>query len=259
MKLPWVTGSTWQCCVFTFVFKGGRGADFQDRHAPGGHKRADRQKCLPCFLSSFVILHSLSSTLWKYLSLIIIPSITAWGNYILDEIWTKIHGIRQYLSVNDTLWPHYPLIPTHFFHSSFIHKMSKLAYAISAETTKSQQLLMLMWTRTAKLILLSASYPFACLVLLCNVRTEWLSRGRFCGCWDWLKSMCHVAGGGLQHLLCQTQHGGQWWWRGQWRSQSWWAFSKLHRKQLLSTVQPHFTLMYYVFAYTTLPIGHIHT
>lgn len=134
MKLPWVTGSTWQCCVFTSVFKGGRGPDFQDRHAPGGHKRADRQKRLPCFLSSFVILHSLSPTLWKYPSLIIIPSITAWGNYILDDIWTKIHDIRQYLSVSDTLWPHY--YPS-LFHSSFIHKMSKLAYAISAETTQS--------------------------------------------------------------------------------------------------------------------------
>lgn len=145
----------------------------------------------------------------------------------------KIHGIRQFLSVSDTLWPHY--YPS-LFHSLFIHKISKLAYAISA--TKSQQLLMLMWTRTAKLILLSASYPFACLVLLCNVRIEWLSRGRFCGCWDWIKSMCHVAGVGLY----QTQHGGQWRWRGQWGSQSRWAFSKLHRKQLLSTVQPHFTL-----------------
>lgn len=138
--------------------------------------------------------------------------------------------------------PHYFTLLLSLFHSSFIHKMSKLAYKISAETTKSQQLLMLMWTRTAKLILLCASYPFACLVLLCNVRTEWLSRGRFCGCGDWMKSMCHVAGVGLQHFLYQTPHRGQWWWRGQWRSQSWWAFSKLHRKQPLSTVQPHFTL-----------------
>lgn len=63
MKLSWVKGSTCKCCVFTFVFKGGRGADFQDRNAPGGHKRADRQKRLPCLLSSFVILHSISSSL----------------------------------------------------------------------------------------------------------------------------------------------------------------------------------------------------
>lgn len=32
-----VTRSTCRCPVFTFLFKGGRGPDFQDRHAPGGH------------------------------------------------------------------------------------------------------------------------------------------------------------------------------------------------------------------------------